>query len=165
MTSIPASRRARAITLAPRSWPSRPGLAMSTRIFLGNVDTSVEEGLLPDAEGLTHDAAHLAEGRTGPHRVDDEGHRVRVALAPLAQRVQGALPLLPVPRSADPPEALELGLQGRFGHPQRLELGLLVHGEVVHAHDRPHLVLDFALVTVRGVRDLLLEVPLPDRRD
>src|SRR5687767_4411510 len=33
MTSIPASRSARAITFAPRSWPSRPGLAMTTRIL------------------------------------------------------------------------------------------------------------------------------------
>src|SRR5258706_6458029 len=33
MTSMPASRSARAITLAPRSWPSRPGLATRTRIF------------------------------------------------------------------------------------------------------------------------------------
>src|SRR5689334_21783290 len=33
MTSMPASRSARAITLAPRSWPSRPGFAMRTRIF------------------------------------------------------------------------------------------------------------------------------------
>src|SRR5437868_11583490 len=31
MTSKPASRNARAITLAPRSWPSRPGLATTTR--------------------------------------------------------------------------------------------------------------------------------------
>src|SRR5690349_8953196 len=31
MTSNPASRRARAITLAPRSCPSRPGLATTTR--------------------------------------------------------------------------------------------------------------------------------------
>src|SRR5215217_193041 len=31
-TSIPASRRAAATTLAPRSWPSRPGLATRTRI-------------------------------------------------------------------------------------------------------------------------------------
>src|SRR3954454_18162386 len=30
---MPASRSARAITFAPRSWPSRPGLATSTRIF------------------------------------------------------------------------------------------------------------------------------------
>src|SRR5260370_15245743 len=29
---MPASRRARAITFAPRSWPSKPGLATSTRI-------------------------------------------------------------------------------------------------------------------------------------
>src|SRR5438270_11522459 len=33
MTSMPASRSARAITLAPRSWPSRPGFATNTRIF------------------------------------------------------------------------------------------------------------------------------------
>src|ERR1700733_11291224 len=32
MTSMPASRRARAITFAPRSCPSRPGLATSTRM-------------------------------------------------------------------------------------------------------------------------------------
>src|SRR5437764_12886073 len=31
MTSNPASRRARALTLAPRSCPSRPGLATTTR--------------------------------------------------------------------------------------------------------------------------------------
>src|SRR5215470_13812946 len=34
MTSTPASRNARATTLAPRSWPSRPGFAITTRIFL-----------------------------------------------------------------------------------------------------------------------------------
>src|SRR3954454_8092487 len=32
MTSIPASRSVRAMILAPRSWPSRPGLATTTRI-------------------------------------------------------------------------------------------------------------------------------------
>src|SRR6266568_1722921 len=32
MTSMPASRRARATTLAPRSCPSSPGLAITTRI-------------------------------------------------------------------------------------------------------------------------------------
>src|SRR5689334_20062312 len=31
MTSKPASRSARAMTLAPRSWPSRPGFATTTR--------------------------------------------------------------------------------------------------------------------------------------
>src|SRR5215470_15030606 len=38
MTSMPASRNARAMTLAPRSWPSRPGFAINTRIrFSGMV--------------------------------------------------------------------------------------------------------------------------------
>src|SRR5579859_6582777 len=32
MTSTPASRRARATTFAPRSCPSRPGLAITTRM-------------------------------------------------------------------------------------------------------------------------------------
>src|ERR1044072_9333586 len=33
MTSMPASRSARAMIFAPRSCPSRPGLAITTRIF------------------------------------------------------------------------------------------------------------------------------------
>src|ERR1041385_8932335 len=33
ITSIPASRSARAMIFAPRSCPSRPGFAMTTRIF------------------------------------------------------------------------------------------------------------------------------------
>src|SRR5215210_7995966 len=37
MTSMPASRRARAMIFAPRSWPSSPGFAITTRIFLGKV--------------------------------------------------------------------------------------------------------------------------------
>src|SRR5437773_551272 len=39
MTSMPASRSARAITFAPRSCPSSPGLATSTRIFCSVMDS------------------------------------------------------------------------------------------------------------------------------
>src|SRR5216683_1995463 len=39
MTSKPASRSARATTLAPRSWPSRPGLAINTRSGADSLDT------------------------------------------------------------------------------------------------------------------------------
>src|SRR5215218_2092394 len=45
MTSIPASRRARAMILAPRSCPSRPGLATTTRI-LRAVAASIRPGTL-----------------------------------------------------------------------------------------------------------------------
>src|SRR5687768_17161156 len=44
MTSMPASRSARATTLAPRSWPSSPGLAMSTRIFFSLMNGSRARG-------------------------------------------------------------------------------------------------------------------------
>src|SRR6266496_4152711 len=44
MTSIPASRNARAITFAPRSCPSRPGLATSTRIFTSAIDHHLTTG-------------------------------------------------------------------------------------------------------------------------
>src|SRR5436309_15283527 len=37
MTSMPASRSARAMIFAPRSWPSSPGLATTTLIFPGTV--------------------------------------------------------------------------------------------------------------------------------
>src|SRR5438128_8756644 len=37
MTSMPASRSARAMILAPRSWPSRPGFAITTLIFRATV--------------------------------------------------------------------------------------------------------------------------------
>src|ERR1700685_243332 len=38
MTSMPASRKARAMTLAPRSCPSSPGLATRTRILKSAID-------------------------------------------------------------------------------------------------------------------------------
>src|SRR5215210_3444797 len=37
MTSMPASRNARAMILAPRSWPSSPGFAITTLIFRATV--------------------------------------------------------------------------------------------------------------------------------
>src|SRR5215218_11048223 len=42
---MPASRRARAMILAPRSWPSKPGLATTTRI-LRAVAASIRPGTL-----------------------------------------------------------------------------------------------------------------------
>src|SRR3954453_15373935 len=50
MTSMPASRSARAMILAPRSCPSKPGLATTTRIL--PLDAASTAGRDP-----THDAA------------------------------------------------------------------------------------------------------------
>src|ERR1700722_9411998 len=68
MTSMPASRSARAMILAPRSWPSRPGLATTTRI-LGRVGLDSVSAVMSDlddervalpATGADGDAAEAA---------------------------------------------------------------------------------------------------------
>src|SRR5713101_9160835 len=62
MTSMPASRSARAIIFAPRSWPSRPGFAISTRIFFSAIcslrsaqafDEVLKKGI--EAVGVVHE--------------------------------------------------------------------------------------------------------------
>src|SRR5207245_603294 len=61
MTSMPESRSARAMTLAPRSCPSRPGLAMSTRIGRSMVARECTRSGPQDRKPLSHDAAGLGE--------------------------------------------------------------------------------------------------------
>src|SRR5918998_5163491 len=77
MTSIPASRSARAITFAPRSWPSSPGLATRTRIFLSLM---LESGLLVESVNVAQRVADFAERGVGADGLDGRGHRV-VAVA------------------------------------------------------------------------------------
>src|SRR2546426_11351886 len=73
--------------------------------------------------------------------------------------------LLRVPAAAKLPKAVHLSLERGLRHPERLHFRLPVDDKVVPPDDRPILVLDLALIPVRGVRNLLLEEPLPDRRD
>src|ERR1700710_2771169 len=64
MTSMPASRRARAMILAPRSCPSRPGLATTTRIFLVLVPASIgPASLLLDSDIHGHLVVDGADDR------------------------------------------------------------------------------------------------------
>src|SRR5690348_7353018 len=84
---MPASRRARAITLAPRSWPSSPGLATSTRIGGRMLEM---RRLLVSPEHVAERIADLAERRVGPDRVEDVRHRVLGALGGAAERVERA---------------------------------------------------------------------------
>src|SRR5919112_492888 len=67
MTSIPASRSARAMIFAPRSCPSRPGFATTTRIFL-----LIEGRKLPaDAPGRTR----LLGARAAVHGHPEQEHQ------------------------------------------------------------------------------------------
>src|ERR1017187_3514916 len=58
MTSTPASRSALATTLAPRSWPSRPGLAMTTL-------------MAPMPSSSCYSLLQLLDGRVAQHQVLD----------------------------------------------------------------------------------------------
>src|SRR5215468_3400586 len=78
MTSKPASDSARATTLAPRSWPSRPGFP--TRIRTLRLSAMVPSQLLARDD----DALHLARALGGEELADRRlaGERLLALLAP-----------------------------------------------------------------------------------
>src|SRR5450756_2922572 len=76
MTSMPASMKALSRTLAPRSFPSRPGSATRTLIFASMV-SSLERRVRPIlAEHGAQHVADFAESRVYVDRVDDCRHQV-----------------------------------------------------------------------------------------
>src|ERR671915_84829 len=87
MTSIPASRSALATIFAPRSWPSRPGLAMTTRI--GPAMLASHRRCATFRRALTSSAAYFAgtdgrqrgAGRTGVSSQGQPGGRTPLGLA------------------------------------------------------------------------------------
>src|SRR3954449_4001420 len=98
MTSMPASRRARAMILAPRSWPSKPGLATTTRILravavvigAGSLASRLEDrGLRVGPEDLLQGGDHLALGGADAGSGDDRLHQVAVAGGDPLQLGQG----------------------------------------------------------------------------
>src|SRR2546428_5920700 len=95
MTSMPASRSARAITLAPRSCPSRPGLATNTRIGLFIKSDCAR--FLIGAEHIPQSGTDLAQRRVGADGVQDVRHRILRTLSRAPETVQGATHLRPVP--------------------------------------------------------------------
>src|SRR5688572_14048473 len=113
MTSIPPSRSARAMTLAPRSCPSRPGLAMTTRIFwaMGQLDYRLLDVLSPD---VAQRVAHLADRGVGADRLEQQGHRIGVADGPVAQGLEGPGDTGAVARPPQRLELRQLGLASRL---------------------------------------------------
>src|SRR4029078_766903 len=113
MTSIPASRSARAMTFAPRSWPSRPGFAITTRILfviqqLNTRDSSL--GILHVALRSSDDCflrpfpppfpqhiAHFSERGVRANGIEDWRHQVVRSGGCAAHRLERAAPL---PRGA-----------------------------------------------------------------
>src|SRR6185369_582153 len=75
---MPASRSARAMTLAPRSWPSSPGLATRTLIFRLDIRCGLKGGLFVDSVNVSERRADLAERCINSNCVDRRRHRVLV---------------------------------------------------------------------------------------
>src|SRR5487761_581170 len=69
MTSTPASRRALATTFAPRSWPSSPALAITTRMLL--MASSRPGGLLICISSVTAPVLQLLQRGIAQHQVLD----------------------------------------------------------------------------------------------
>src|SRR3954462_4446450 len=90
MTSMPASRSARAMIFAPRSWPSRPGLATTTRILRAMADRLNDKGVAGEAVLLRHAPQYRlhrrhARGAVAGGRGGDREPALRAFLAEPAQ--------------------------------------------------------------------------------
>src|SRR5437764_7753935 len=150
MTSKPASRSARATSLAPRSWPSSPGLATRTRTgeAIRTPSHSKYDRLLELAPLVLEHADHLADGAVRLGAVDQEGHEVLAVLG--GGRREGAERGLHVggrPGALDLGQPFELADAALLVELVALGLGRLLVGlELVHADNcalaGPHGTLD-----------------------
>src|ERR1700746_210182 len=139
MTSMPASRSARAMILAPRSWPSRPGLAISTRILCcgmrskSSFPLSGDGYFLVGAEDLAEGFADFAQGGVGLYGCVDGRHQVFFALGRLAQGGQGAGDCFLGGLGAQFVEPGGLAVRNGFVYLQDVQW-LFLGDEIVHAY-------------------------------
>src|SRR4030043_804364 len=111
MTSLPPSPSARQIPLAPRSWPSKPGLATRTLIFLSGISSSFTRPgskchrLLVFAVDIFQRIHHFSQGGVGLDALEQIGHQVSIIPGGLLEVREspphGGLP--PVPLDGPPP--------------------------------------------------------------
>src|SRR3954449_3209067 len=169
MTSMPASRSARAMIFAPRSCPSSPGFAMTTRIFPGTSAESrwlEDRGLAPDAPDVAQHVAHLAHRHVRPRGVHDRLHQIAVfADGILFQPGKCLLDRTGVAARPDRLDAIDLRLLERRIDLEEVRLRLVVELVAVDADDDALILIDLRLVAVRGLGDLALEKFLLDGRD
>src|SRR5579884_1787527 len=139
MTSIPASRSARATTLTPRSWPSRPALAIKMRRRGSDTYPSLHEcGFAVASEHRLHGVAHLLDRRVRPDRLQQVRHHVLIPRCCVTDRRQGTINPVIVSgplQFLEPPNLLPLHLGIDF---QDWNIDRLVVNKVIHPdHDLP----------------------------
>src|SRR5262245_1135503 len=175
MTSIPASRSALATTRAPRSWPSRPGLAMRTRILSSPgrraspspaAAASEHRRFAVGAEDLAHGRHGLAHGDVGMGALEERRHQVDLAAGGIAQLLQAALGARRVTGAPDlRHDGTALALCAHVDLEDRDLRAFLGLDVLVHAHHDLAVRLQLLLVAVGGAADLALLESLFDGRD
>src|SRR6267142_4776750 len=148
---MPASRSARAITFAPRSCPSSPGFAISTRIFfVMRLSASIRSRncyFLGCAKSVSHGVTDLPERRVRFHRIENKWHQVIFALGSGAQSRK--LPRHFVVRTfrAHLPQPFRLALRTAFVNLQSLQRFFFVD-KCIYADHQLFLVVQFSLVAI-----------------
>src|SRR6476469_7430554 len=152
---MPASRSARAMILAPRSCPSKPGLATTTRI-LRAVAASISRGSLEDRrlgvgpEDLLHRRDHLPLAGASTRRGDDRRHQVLLGGGGALQLGERLLDLGSVAAGPGRGEAIGLLAFQRRVDAQDRRRHFVLFGEVVDADDDALALVQLALVGESG---------------
>src|SRR5436309_2372777 len=167
MTSMPASRSARAMIFAPRSWPSRPGFATTTRILWAPVGgTSVHGRFAVRAPDVLQRGDDLALARVGARAFEQRRHEVDMgARRALAQGPEAGGDRYSITPRAHPLQPIELLALKRRIDPQRRDRRVALGLEAVDPDHGALQRVDLGLQLVACVRDLALREVLLDGFD
>src|SRR5579864_2526174 len=154
MTSMPASRNARAITLAPRSWPSSPGLATNTRIGLF---IQSDRARFPiGAEHIPQSAADFAERGISADSVQNIRHGVLRTLGRAPQRIQRPGYSRSLPPGPQRHQLAYLALMRHLIDLKDLDGFLVTRLERIDTYDNLITSFNLPLIAVAGVGDFSL---------
>src|SRR5579862_138249 len=158
MTSMPASRRAAATTLAPRSCPSSPGLATSTRIGRMNQLKSEEHGLAICAKHRLERGTDLVERAVPARAFQDVGEEILRPLRRHTKALQSCLTRCVVSPRTQLSHPLPLRSIDLRADLQRWNAQLgFVGDEFIDTDYHAAMLLDLPLLSGGGLRDLALE--------
>src|SRR5437867_5738261 len=151
MTSMPASRSARAITLAPRSCPSRPGLATNTRI--GLFIKSDRARFLIGAEHVPQSVADFTQRRVGANGLQQIRHGVLRTLGRAPEVIERPGHSGPVPPLPQRRQLAYLAFVRCLIDLQDVDGLFAVRLERIDTHDNLITSFNFPLVAVAGLGD------------
>src|SRR6266700_8059077 len=164
---MPASRSARATTLMPRSWPSRPTLARTTRS--GGAEVVMDAGFpglggppfkspfrraVVFAEDIGQGVHDLAHGASRGHGRQQRRQQILARGGDPANFIEATANRFRVARALDAPQRSDLLLLHGLADDQRLERLVLRFLEGVDAANQLAFGVHLALIYERGVGDL-----------